>query len=457
VAVSWDLPGEAGNPWQAWDLQPVFATPNVFDGAADHRMAIRGKACEVAIRVGRKGEIIEESVLWAVARRGLPPLPQPPRSWDEQKQLCLAGLNGPLKTADGWGHCVEDHWKRQPFADIASTHWRLTGEPPALPRLVPNGSHVPNEAIYFVTGRAEQWLQMRTQRTKHLAAQQRADGSYGHDGPMRRGHFEDTAVGLCARPAAELLDFARATGDEEALRAGLRAVECMRRFRTPRGAQVWEIPLHTPDQLASAYAVWACVRAYELTGRPEHLTEARRWALSGVPFVYLWQRHPVMLYGTPPVFGATHWKAPCWIGLPVQWVGGVYAYALTMLAPHDKSLDWNHLARGILIAAEQMQYTEGPHRGLLPDSFDLATQQRRPWDINPCAVVSLRLALDGQLDALAVASDGKHRVVAPFPVVLRDGKAHIRGRAGTEYQALIDGKRAVKVVSKGDDEVPLVP
>jgi hypothetical protein len=56
-----------------------------------------------------------------------------------------------------------------------------------------------------------------------------------------------------------------------------------------------------------------------------------------------------------------------------------------------------------------------------------------------------------------VAADGKHRVVAPFPVALRDGRAHIRGRAGTEYQVLMDGKRAVKVVSQGDDEVPLAP
>jgi len=55
-----------------------------------------------------------------------------------------------------------------------------------------------------------------------------------------------------------------------------------------------------------------------------------------------------------------------------------------------------------------------------------------------------------------VAFDGKHRVVAPFPVTLRDGKAHLKGRKGLEYQVLVDGK-AVSVKSQGDDVVDLAP
>ena len=106
-----------------------------------------------------------------------------------------------------------------------------------------------------------------------------------------------------------------------------------------------------------------------------------------------------------------------WVGLPVQWVGGVYAYALTTLAPHDKSLDWNHLARGILISAEQQQYP------------------------------------DGQVDFLAVAIEGRHRVAAPFPVTIRDGKAHLEAQAGLKYQILVDGK-VVDVASQGKDVVP---
>jgi hypothetical protein len=254
-----------------------------------------------------------------------------------------------------------------------------------------------------------------------------------------------------------MLEYARITGDQRAIDAAVKTLDYMKRFRTPRGAQVWEIPLHTPDVLASAYLVWAYVRGYELTGNPSYLAEARRWALSGVPFVYLWERYPVMLYATPPVLGATNWQAPVWIGLPVQWCGLVYAYSLTMLAPHDKTLDWNHLARGILVAGEQMQFPleDAEYAGLLPDSFALANQERRPWRINPCALVSLRLVLDGKLDFLSVAADGQHRVASPFPVRLEGGEARIQAKRDVRYQILVDGRQIIDVTSNGTDVVPL--
>jgi hypothetical protein len=201
--------------------------------------------------------------------------------------------------------------------------------------------------------------------------------------------------------------------------------------------------------------VWAYVRGYELTGDEAYLKDARKWALSGVPFVYLWQQYPIMLYATPPVYGATNWRAPLWIGLPVQWVGGVYAYALTLLAPHDDTLDWNHLARGILIAGEQMQFPDGEYRGLLPDAFQLSEQQRLPARINPCALVSLRMALQGQVDSLALAFDGQDRIVAPFPVSIDAGEARIQGKPGVSYQVLINGERIVDVESEGVDVVRL--
>jgi hypothetical protein len=444
--------GSLGLSWEAMDLRPTFATPNFFDGTPDHRMALRGRRIAATLRVD--DGLLEELIAWAVGRHGLPPLPRPPRTRPEQWELCLKAINGPLRTAAGWGHCVEDHWPRHPFDSVASTLWRLTGQAPDLPRLVPGGAHVPNATIYFVTGRARQWLEIQRAQVEAILKRQQPDGSFRYQGKYARGHFEDTASGVCAMPVVTLLEYARATGDARALEAAQRTLRFMERFDVPRGAQVWEVPLHTPDQLASAYAVWACVRGFELTGNRQYLRDARRWALSGVPFVYLWSRSPIMLYATPPVFGATNWTFN-WIGLPVQWVGGVYAYALAMLAPYDSTLDWNHLAQGILTTAEQMQYPDGPYAGLLPDSFSLADQERHPSRINPCALVSLRLALAGEVDFLSVASDGRHRVAAPLRVSIRDGKAHVSGRAGLSYQVLVDGRSVIDVTSRGDDTIDL--
>jgi dienelactone hydrolase len=441
--------------WSDMTLQPLYATPNFFDCAADHLMALQGTQIEATIHVSRA--TAEEAVLWAVKKRGLPPLPAAPRSAEEQQQLCLQALQGPLKTEKGWGHCVEESWERRPYASMPSTLFRLTGAIPEVPTVVPGGAHVENDAIYFLTGRVAEWQRVRRGEVQHLLAGQQPDGSYRYDGPFRRGHFEDTASGVCAHPAARLLEYAWLTGDETAKAAGLRTLDYMQRFRTPRGAQVWEVPLHTPDQLASASLVWAYVRGFELTGKQEYLQSARKWALSGIPFVYLWGCHPIMVYGTPPVFGSTHWRGTCWLGRPVQWVGGVYAYALTKLAPHDQSLDWNHLARGILLAAEQMQYPDGPYAGLLPDAFDIAQQERVPARINPCALVSLRWVLDGKLDSLAMAQDGSHRVVAPFPVSLRGDKALVKGQKGVTYQVLVDGTRVIDVTSQGEDVIDIDP
>jgi len=445
--------GAVAVAWDDMSLQPVYAVPNFFDGTPDHRMALRGRKIEATIFA--RPAAIEEAILWAVKRHGLAPLPKAPRSGEAQLKLCLAALNGPLKGEGGWGHCAEPNWKRQPYASFASTLWRLTGEIPKLDRYVGGGSHVDNDAIWFVTGRAQKWLEMRSSQAQNLIKGQKPDGSWHYEGKYLKGHYEDTASGHCARPAATLLNFAWMTGDKAALDAGLKALDYMKRFRVPRGAQTWELSLHTPDVLASAYLVWAYVRGFELTGRQDYLAEARRWALSGVPFVYLWSRYPVMAYAAIPVYGATSWRAPNWMGLPVQWCGGVYAYALTLLAPHDKTLDWAHLARGILLSAEQQQYPDGRLVGTLPDSFHLAAQRRQGPNINPCAFLSLRWVLDGQLDSLAIASDGKHRVVSPFPVELRDGKAHIKARKGTTYQILVDGHRIRDIQSEGTDLVPL--
>jgi len=438
--------------WSDMKLKPVFASPNVIDAASDHRMTLRGRQINATILVSDAS--LEDTISWAVKKAGgLPPLPKAPRSDKAQLDLDMRAINGPISGPGGWGHCAEARWKRHYFADIASTIWRMTGKAPKGGPFVSGGAHVRNDAIFFVTGQAKRWLEMRRGEARATIAAQKPDGSFRYSGKYRKGHFEDTSSGHCAKRAFTLLQFANLTGDADAKRAGIKTLEYMKRFRTPRGAQTWELSLHTPDILASAYLVRAYVRGYELTGRKEYLALARKWAISGIPFVYLWSDRPVMTYATIPVYGATNYRAPLWIGLPVQWCGGVYAYGLTELARHDKTFKWNQLARGILLAGRQMQYPDGRLVGCLPDIFNLASQRRAGPSINPCALVSLQLALDGKVDSLSVATDAKRRIASPFPITIDKGKVRIEGRKGLTYQVLIDGERIVTIESKGIDQI----
>ena len=440
--------------WSDMKLQPVFASPNVPDTAADHRMTLRGRKIEATILVGDAS--LEDAILWSVGKSGgLPALPKAPRSDKAQLDLDMRAINGPISGPGGWGHCAEARWKRHYFADIASTIWRMTGKAPNTGQLVSGGAHVRNDAIFFVTGQAKRWLEMRRGEARAIIAARKPDGSFRYSGKYLKGHFEDTSSGHCAKRALTLLQFAKLTGDADAKRTGIKTLEYMKRFRTPRGAQTWELSLHTPDILASANLVRAYVCGYELTGRKEYLALARKWAITGIPFVYLWSDRPVMTYATVPVYGATNYRAPLWIGLPVQWCGGVYAYGLTELARHDKTFKWNHLARGILLAGRQMQYPDGPLAGCLPDIFNLASQHRAGPSINPCALVSLQLALEGKTDSLSVAADATHRIASPFPVTIAKGKARIEGKKGVTYQVLIDGEKIVTIESKGVDEIDL--
>jgi hypothetical protein len=439
--------------WGDMSLRPVYATPNFLDGPQGDYASLRGRGMDCTILV-RKPAPLEEAILWAVKRRGLPPLPEAPRPPQAERDLCLKALSGPpLKTGDGWRHCAG--WAPQPYADQASTVWRLSGQIPALPRLTPTGSHIRNDAIYFVTGRAREWLDALDANARGTIAAQKPDGSFRYEGEYRRGHFEDTASGYCASHAVALLEDARFTGNGAALEAGLKALEYMKHFRDPRGAQTWECPLHTPDILASAFLVDAYLRGYELTGKDEYRERARDWAITGLPFVYQWSNRPIMAYATIAVYGASNWRAPNWMGLPVQWCGYDYAYALNRLAPLDQTLDWKRIATGILLTAEQMQFPDGELAGCEPDSFNLAAQNRNGPAINPCAIVSLALALEGRLDSLAVAVGGGRRVVAPFPVSITGGLAHVQGQEGVAYQIVVDGARIVSVNSRGADVIPL--
>jgi hypothetical protein len=130
--------------------------------------------------------------------------------------------------------------------------------------------------------------------------------------------------------------------------------------------------------------------AYMLSGKEEYLQQARYWAWTGVPFVYLYNPTDgrVGPYATIAVFGATNWESPVWFGKPVQWCGLVYSSALHLLSQFDKQGPWEQLAKGITAAGLQMSWpvTDVERQGLLPDVFDLKAQVGAGPAINPGTV-----------------------------------------------------------------------
>ncbi len=207
----------------------------------------------------------------------------------------------------------------------------------------------------------------------------------------------DHCNGFTALRAEAMLEGAVLGGDEATIGAALAALDTVTvahpAGEVPRGAQPWEMPLHTPDILASARLTRLHVLGHLLDGDPARLEQARLWAWSGVPFVYLRDPTPgpVGRYATIGVLGATDWVAPLWIGQPVQWCGLVYAGALHDLArvSPEASDTWRTLARGITRAGLQMTFPiddAADRGGLLPDYWLFGSSRGDGPAINPATV-----------------------------------------------------------------------
>jgi len=278
-------------------------------------------------------------------------------------------------------------------------------------------------------------------------------------------HFELDANGLTAQVVSSLLQAATLTADPDLIREGLRLLRALDRFHNsaPRGAQTWEVPLHTPDILASAYLVRAYVYGYELSGDEHFLDEARHWAWTGVPFVYLVAptEHPVGLYATTAVYGATNWKAPNWMGLPVQWCGLVYADAIDRLARYDNG-PWRKLADGIAVSGIQQSWPADAEllQALLPDSYSFRSERRNPVAINPGTVQAPAIRYYGGpaiydyhvslSNGLAIHAPGRIRVARDEPGAI---DITVEGWSPESYDVLVVGLAPGFAATVGDQPV----
>ncbi|MCJ7673660.1 MAG: hypothetical protein MUO33_00740, partial [Sedimentisphaerales bacterium] len=226
----------------------------------------------------------------------------------------------------------------------------------------------------------------------------------------------------------------------------------------PRGAQTWEVPLHTPDILASAHMVNAYTLGYIISGKEQYLEQARYWAWTGIPFIYLYPPTSgrAGVYATIPVLGATNWQAPSWFGRPVQWCGLVYASALHLLGEYDKEGPWQKIANGITAAGLQMSWSlaDKGRQGLLPDFFDLKAQVGAGPAINPGTVQAHlpELYAKGKLYDVKKLRKRLWFIHAPCTISdIREDQGSVAfvvdGWAGKPYYVLISG------VEKKPDEI----
>jgi hypothetical protein len=377
--------------------------------------------CQATL-IGGKGDSAVAAVKQYVTLKGLPDRPRIPALSDYVRLASRGWLDTPIRSDSRFFHSIGGFGPRS-AADAAWMLEQLAALDPVDPKaktlrfiaeeminaVHPEDynhamiGHCRNPVAPLVFGRVPETLDDARDTARGMLARIDATGAvrypdhpegidYGRTSPKRE------ASGYAGKILWESLQMAAYSGIRSLVDEALNSLHALDRFRNgvPRGAQTWEIALHTPDILGAAHLVRAYTLGYELTGDKTLLEAARYWAWTGVPFVYL--HNPtgksVGPYATIAVLGATNWKAPVWIGRPVQWCGLVYADALFDLARLDPSGPWSKLAEGITASGLQQTYPiDHPHSGLLPDSYQLRSQSRVPPEINPGTLQPLALRM----------------------------------------------------------------
>jgi len=516
LALMWPQP----RPQGADIVAPAagFASPNFVEGARNHLMTLflpsvpldvpeNGWEARRPVKIApgerlvlrytlaakqKQGIHVTEAVPIWLQRYGWPALQKPPRDLAGEIALCLDAYTKTLwhEKERGWNHALPASatmWAPHPYtfniqfleemratmpagpkrdriehiiALAAQHHRRLTGGRPT------------GEAYYFAGDDIAGCAEARGRQARAFIRRQRKDGSWGFEPADKRraklGPRGKAEVGIVADRAIPVLRYALMTGDAEAESAGLKALEYMKRFVIPRAAQVWEVPVHTPDIMGSARGAEAYRLGYLLTGKREYLERARYWIATGLPFVYFWghPRWPYWRYATIPVFGATFFRGPNWEGLPVQWCGLVYAEEALRLAELTGERLPRIVAEGIVRSAMWQQITEGKHRGLLPDSYPFAATRGNPPFINPETILRplwLLRGYDFRINSVVVprGKDRSLRVSARAKIrraELIGGRflrVNIREVRGVAFGVLVCGvNRAPKTVLWCDKPVP---
>lgn len=410
--------------------------------------------------IAGEGETVVSSVQQFIKLRGLSPLPNPGFTLDGYVKLAGHGwLNSKIRENNLYRHAYwpGSGFNPMPAADAAFyqdwltefAHDTLFRELSAALKEAINAvrpesyyhsgiGHIKVPTAPLVYGNLNPAVKIASQIAKQNLSRFNQNGVvvYRPSGvDYAKTHYTNHANGLTAQVISTALDAAVFSGDGELIKLAIERLRGLEIYKNevPRGAQTWEVPLHTPDILASAHLVHAYTLGYKLTGEKIFLERAQYWAYTGVPFVYLVSPTKGLVgpYSTIAVLGATSWKAPVWMGLPVQWCGLVYSDALYTLAEVDDNPIWRQIADGITAAGIQHTYetNDVEHGGLLPDSYDLKAQRRNGPAINPgtLQVNAIRYYKKPPIYDCKVSPVSKFIINAPGNITLRQSKANVTG------------------------------
>ncbi len=209
-------------------------------------------------------------------------------------------------------------------------------------------------------------------------------------------------IGHVTENLLPILNYAVLTGDSHASGAAIRSLGYVSRlllgrdygrFRRPLGARPQDVPLDTPDLLATAAAAEAFLLGYRLTGEPRYLEQARYWADTGLPFVYFWDdgTRRAMRFATVPVLNGD----PDGPAVASQGVGLVYARVLRYLTRVRKDGLYDFISEGILTSAQHQQALEGEGAGLLPASWNIKENRAGGVWTSPVPILDMVSAIQG--------------------------------------------------------------
>jgi len=455
MAVRWRqwLVSLRWNPESGWSgvlraPNALFAVPNRWEQGAHHRLAlwvptipkwadenseqarepfrlIKGDSVSLSatLTVRSDAEDIIVAVADALREMGMPTPPAPQRTDLQALSLTVQGLlNSYDASAKAWRHTNTGPTFYDP--QVALALWvlghRLFPEEVrrrlALQQVQEAVSAQVRSAVglelAFYIGGLPSVLDGLEATLEAVRKAQRSDGTWGWKPETPRhtvlGKAGDTSSGWTGERSAQVGTHARITLNSASQEALLRALHYLMRQQRPEEAQTWELPLHVPDLLAVPYGIHAFLDAYLINGDRRYLELAERWALRGVPFVYLWSApdRPIMRGATIPVYGVTWLNQQPWFGVAVQWKGLVYARALYRLAQVTETheFNWRQLADTITLCAVQQQEWVSERypaqEGMYPDAFSVVKGvEEYHWNLNPrllalCIAQRLRFEIE---------------------------------------------------------------